>query len=164
MIHKNWFFVNPIQLGICIATTIASLIFGISLVFISLWGSSMLFFSIAILFALVSTSCGAILTITDEGVTRSVFGITTKMMTWEEIKEIGVAGTDLFNKSKKDKTDTLQIYFSKSPLTDEERFDMMLQWPPKDGLYLQYTKARTDVIQAFWSNKIQTYNTGEILL
>ena len=153
---------NPIQFGISLATIVGSLLFGISLALISLWGSSLLFFAIAMLFVWVSSSCGAIITITDEGVTRSVFGKITKTMTWKEIKEIGVAGTDLFTKSKKDRTDTLHIYFSKSPMTDEERFDMMLQWPPKDGLYLQYTKNRAQTIQAFWSDKIHTYNAGEI--
>lgn len=159
--NKQHFLVHPFKLAVSLATALTAAVLGFSLIAIRPV-SAAVFFAISLLFLLVALSAGAMISVEPEGVRRQVLGKTTKFLSWEEIAEIGVAGSRIFAKSKKDKTGTLYIYLSERILTDEDRFQMMLNWPPKNQIYLQHTKARLDALQLHWSKKIQSYNAGNL--
>lgn len=156
------YFVNPVEFTAAISTVIVAFTMAFSLLYIKRPVSALFFFGIALLFLKVSFTTGAKITISPEGITRSVLGKATKTLTWDEITEVGVAGSRIFNKGSKEKCGTLYIYFSKTPMDDQERFQMMLKWPPKDKLYLQYDQYRMDFIQALYNQKVHTYNTGSL--
>ena len=47
-------------------------------------------------------------------------------------------------------------------MTEEQRFDMMLNWPPREQLFFLYTEQRINAVQLLWSGEIQTYNSGDL--
>ena len=156
------YFVNPLEFTAALTTVVVSAVLACSLIFIGRPGSALLFIVIALLFLKVSLTAGAKVAIGPDGITRSVLGKTVLSFTWDEIAEVGVAGSRIFNKGNKEKSGTLYIYFSKTPMDDQERFQMMLKWPPKDKIYLEHDKYRMDFIQVLYGKTIQKYNAGRL--
>ena len=109
---------------------------------------------------------GAVLHMSQDGVRREFLFIPILTVTWDQIREIGVVGTKVFNGTgKKKKTGRRYIYISPEELTGEERFKMALEWPPRNGvLYCIYSRANVDAIQFFWSKPIAAYNAGDIFV
>jgi hypothetical protein len=161
-LHKNSFLVNPLRFIISIVTVIISLILAGTLFYISRPGSALLFFLIAVIFFIESFFSGAIVSVSNEGIKQTVFGKCIKEFRWAEIREIGVIGSNPFNKKEKGDPGTLYIYISKQTMNPQDRFGMILKWP-NDKIYLQYTKQRIYSIQMQWNNKIDTYNTGNLI-
>lgn len=161
--HKNSFLVNPQKLIISIVTVIISLILTGTLFYISRPGSALLFFLIAVIFFIESFFSGAIVSVSNEGIKQTIFGKCIKEFGWAEIQEIGVIGSNPFHKTERGTPGTLYIYISKQTMNQQDRFDMVLKWPPNDKIYLQYTKQRLYSIQMQWNNKIYTYNTENLI-
>jgi hypothetical protein len=163
-LHKNSFLANPLKLIISIVTVIISLILAGTLFYIWRPGPALLFLLIAVIFLIESFFCGAIVSVSNEGIKQIMTGKCIKEFRWAEIQEIGVIGSNLFTKTAKDEHGTLYIYISKKMMNQQDRFDMILKWPPNDKIYLQYTKQRICSIQMQWNSKIDTYNTGNLIL
>ena len=156
------YFVNPTQLAAAGATALATAVLAVTLMGLRRPVSALVFLVIAVVFGRIALETGAWIVVNPDGVSRRLFGRTAMSMTWDEMGEVGVAGARIFNKGNPDKTGTLYIYFSRTPMTEEERFSMMLSWPPKDKLYLQHDKYRMDFIQSIYGRKIQKFNTGKV--
>lgn len=144
------------------ATSLVSLILGISLITTGRYGSAVFFFIICLLFLPIIRIYGTTITIDEEGINSSFLKKPILQMKWNEIQEIGVAGSKLFNNRGGEKPGTVYIYVSKTLMTEEERFDMMLKFPPKDKIYFEYSKQAIFAVQMRFSSKIQTYNSGDI--
>jgi hypothetical protein len=125
---------------------------------------AVLFITIGIVYTISAVMNGTVVHVDKKGINKSVFGIVTMMFQWEEINELGVCGTNVFHKHHPKKTGTLYIYISKNKLDEQERFDMILKWPPKDKIYFVYTKKHLEAIQLLSKCKIKTYNTGNLML
>lgn len=156
------FIVHPLKLVVSLATCLASAAIGLSLLEMGRGLSALVFLAVAALFLAVSLVFGATVTLDESGVRRSVLGRVTRSLTWEEIAEVGVAGTKVFNRGSPKKTGSLYIYFSPAAMTEEERFEMILTWPPRDKLFLLHNKKRMDAVQLLWNSKVQTYNAGDL--
>lgn len=156
---EKQYLVNPLNLAAALCTAAASLILAATFIYIGSLFPALIFFIIAAVFLIVATYSAAIISVSEEGVTRK--GILGRKIhfPWDEIQETGVAGTRLFPQSDKGKAGTLYIYFSKEEMNDRQRFDMMLHWPPKDKIYLQYTAHRANDILIWWSKPFMKYNT-----
>ena len=157
---KKTYLVDTFKAAVSIATVLFSLMIVLSLITLSRPGSAAVFFLIGLLFVKPVLTYAASVCIDQAGVRSFLPWKTLQSYTWDEVGEVGVAGTKLFTRKDSKNTGSLYIYISKTVLTDEDRFDMMLQWPPKDLIYLTYSKQRLDEIQMRFSNKIQTYNAG----
>lgn len=99
-----------------------------------------------------------------EGVSRKIFGILIKKLSWSEICEIGVMGTKVFNHRNPKKTGRMYIYFSEKAMSDKERFRTMLRWPPLNKMYLLYQADRIDALRRCYEGVIETYNVGDLEL
>lgn len=111
---------------------------------------------VAILFLIVGLNYACTISIDDTEIRRSLFGYPLRCLPWDQIHEIGIVGTKVFGNTDA-KKNSLFIYISPNTLTDSSRFQMILQWPPKNQLYLEYSQAAFDVIQLHWSGEIKTY-------
>lgn len=140
------------------------MVIGISLLTINRYGSALIFLLLALIFSAVALMSGSTIHISSSGIRQTYFGITVRSLKWDEIAEIGVIGTKVFNKKHPERTGTLYFYFSKVTMTNEERFNMALKWPPFTKIYLLYTDSRLNNIQSFWSSHIVTFNTGDLPL
>jgi hypothetical protein len=159
---KKIYLVDTFKAAVSIATVLFSFTIVISLIFLHRFGSAAVFFLIGLLFIKPVLTYAALVSVDQTGIRCYLPWKTVQSFTWDEIAEVGVAGTKLFTRKDSKNTGTLYIYSSKTTLTDDDRFDMMLHWPPKNLIYLTYSKQRLDEIQMRYSNKIQTYNAGDI--
>lgn len=159
---KKTYLVDTFKAAVSIATVLFSLMIVLSLIILSRLGSAAVFFLIGLLFVKPVLTYAASVRVDQAGVRSFLPWKTLQSYTWDEVGEVGVAGTKLFTRKDSKNTGSLYIYISKTALTDEDRFDMMLHWPPKDRVYLTYSKQRLDEIQMRFSNRIQTYNAGDL--
>ena len=161
---KTKFFVHPTKMVVCLAMFFTGTVLAITLITIGRFGSAAVFFGIGAIFMWVSPVFGAVISVDETGVTRSVLGKVTKTMRWNEIAEIGIAGTKVLKQADSQKAGELYVYFSPVLLNDQTRFEMMLKWPPKDKLFMLYSTERTEAVRMHWGGKLQLYNTGELTL
>lgn len=135
--------------------------FGIFYFVHSMYPEGPVFLGIAVLFAYLFYKNASSVTISEEGVCRAFFGLFPKRMSWSEIKEMGLIGENVFNR-KKEKNGDKYIYFSPREMTKEERFDMIVKWPPKDMLYLQYGEKQLSYAMTIWGKDLKTYNVQDL--
>ena len=105
----------------------------------------------------------AVICIDKNGISKKVLWFTPRGYTWTQIREVGVFGTKLFNQKNPKKAGTLYLYCSSQVMTDNERFKMILNWPPKQ-IYFAFSPTALEVIRCFWGHKITEYNIGELTL
>ncbi len=125
-------------------------------------GSAFVFFALGILFAVIAVRNGRSVVIGEDGVYSSFFGLFSRYMSWDDIEETGVAGMRIFFKPSNTKAGDRYIYLVPRKLDDQERFSMILNWPPKDGIYLRYSSERYSAIRYRWDKEIIEYNAGEL--
>ena len=121
---------------------------------------------IAAVFIYIMVLYGSVLHISAEGIRREFFIIPMKAYTWDQVREIGVVGTKVFNGTAKNrKTGRRYIYISPEEMDEGSRFKMTLEWPPRNGiLYCIYSREHIDALQYFWSRPIVKYNAGDIFV
>ena len=143
----------------CVAfAAIAALVF--------LWGfklPALIFFALSILYFLVALHNGAIVRVDQNGVSRR-FPKKGLSMSWESIREVGIVGLRILNSKGKRYTGTRYIYFSTKTLTEDDRFQLCLEWPPKDILFIRFSYKRIAAVQMIWEKEIVMYNTGNLQL
>lgn len=156
--------VNLFKFAVAAGTCAVSLALALCLLLaLSRPGSAAIFLAIALLFFLVASTYGARIRISDEGAERvSLLGRVTKRLAWADIHEVGVGGTSVFRKDDRKHPGTLYIYLSEKPLTEAERFDLMLKFPPRNMLYCTYSRQRMEAIQLRYSGKIETFHAGDV--
>jgi len=125
-------------------------------------GSAVIFAVIGIVFAALAVLYGSVVHIGPDEVRRTIAGRCVGRLRREQIREVGVAGSNLFHRNNPNKTGTLYIYFSERSMTEDDRFEMMLNWPPKHGIYLTYDSQRMDFIAPLWDRPVETFNAGDI--
>ncbi len=122
---------------------------------------SSIFLLFGIIFLIASVMNGMNLSITECEIQQSLLGRKIRVYKKSEIREIGVVGLKLFGKSRN--CGVKYIYISKEKMTENERFQMCLKWPPRDKMYMTWDATRLSDIQMFWNGKIETYNTGDLM-
>lgn len=125
------------------------------------WAGLAVFGLIAVVYFAVGLWNFSMVTWDGEGVSRKMFGLTIKRLPWSAVAEVGVMGTKAFNRNAPHKTGRMYIYFSEKAMTEKDRFNMMLNWPPVGRIYLLYQADRLESLRRCWSGVIQTYNTGD---
>lgn len=161
---RNDFCINPGRLFACGFTVLSGLVLGTTFIVLRNWPGAVLMFTIAGLFIWQGMIYGPWVCITGEGIRKHIFGHTLQQMRWDQVKEVGVVGTRVFNRLTPDKTGPMYIYFSPRELSTEERFQLALTFPPKDMLFLLHDQQREDLVQSLWNTKLIGYNTGKLKL
>ena len=126
------------------------------------WLPAAIFFAIAILFGFVLVRCGSVLCIDDEKLELKFLGLSRKVMPWSEVREVGLIGENVFNRGKKEKTGDKYLYFSPVKLDADERFKMIVKWPPKDKLYAEYSEKLLAYAMTIWGKDLETYNVEDL--
>ena len=121
---------------------------------------------LAAVFAYIVFLYGSVIHLSAEGVRKEFLMIPIKTYSWDQIREVGVVGTRIFNGNGKNKKPGRRyIYFSPEELDEESRFQMTLEWPPRNGiLYCVYSRYHIDEVQFFWAKPIAKYNAGDIFM
>ena len=119
------------------------------------------FLIVAVIFAYLFYQNASTVTITSESVIRSFFGLGKKELPWADIQELGLIGENIFSHNKK-KTGHKYIYFSPNKMTPKGRFDMVVKWPPKKMLYMEYQEKGLEYAMSVWGKELKTYNVEDL--
>lgn len=124
------------------------------------------FATIGLVFGYVAAINGAIICLDKSGLKKNVCGITLCRVSWLQVAEAGVCGTNPLNKGRPEKTGRLYIYCSMKKLDEKSRYAMILKWPPKSNeqLYFTYSPQRLDALRLLWDGKLEEYNVGNLCL
>lgn len=162
VINMKSFVVNSLKCVIAAASSIFFFLMAAVMMPMHRPRSAAVFLLLGIIFACAGAVNGTVIRLDEGGVNQVRMGKKLRAWTWGQVAEIGVCGTKVFNRRNPEKTGTLYIYLSQERLSDEERFDMILKWPPRDKMYFVYSKERLEEIQAISGAGIESYNTGEL--
>ena len=157
------FCIHIFKFLVALLTTVICLILTVVLLFLNEFIAAVFFGLIAALFTFVGLLYGSHLTINTVGVQRDFGPLFKKNYRWDEISEVGVVGVNIFNNNDPNHTGSRYIYFSPDSLDEDQRFRLALKWPPKDILYMAYSKERLAFVQSLWKLPIETYNAGELI-
>ena len=144
------------------------------------WLPAAVFLAVAVLFGFVLVRYGSVLHIDDEKLELKFLGLSRKAMPWSRVREFGLIGENVFNgggsapggrsapgggfapSGKKKKTGDKYLYFSPEKLDADERFQMIVKWPPKDKLYAEYSEKLLAYAMTIWGKELETYNVEDL--
>ena len=106
-------------------------------------------------------SIAAIVRISAEGVERKSLLSGSLIVTWDDLKQVGILGTRAFPRSRMNRGGVKYIYFSRDVLNEEDLFRLILKWPSRDVPYVPYRRRNIDTVSLLWKGDIERYNTGD---
>ena len=179
---EHRYIVHPAKLAASLPTGILLLWGGVAQLSTRLWWCGLLFIAFGVLFLLVAALYGRVVHVGPSGVRWTLLGRELRSRTWEQIGEIGVVGTRVFNGSggrnaapsgqsgreglfgpaKRSHIGTPYLYFSEESLTEEQRFTLALKWPPRNMIFLRFTAERVAYVQSSSRKYVEHYNTGDL--
>ncbi len=154
--------VNPFLFGVALAFGLLLLTMAVVMIVIGRIGSAVIFFLMATAFLAVATGNGMTVSFQEEGVVRSLLGIRLSTLKWEEVREVGVCGNRPFHKKGSDRVGSHYLYFSREKMTEDQRFEMILKWPPRRQVYLLFSQERAAAAQIWWKHPLVFYNSGKL--
>lgn len=153
------YIVNGTMLCFALVYFIFLMTIGSTLFYMGRIVSAIVFILIAIPFLYLIYQYGSVVSISRSGISLRFLWIKRREISWEDVAELDVIGSKVLTRNKK-KCGTLYFIFSEEELDDAHRFDMMLNWPPKDKIYFKFTKERLLNIQWFYNRPVNKYNVG----
>ena len=162
---RPWVWIaDPLKAGICLFAFVFLTIVAATMAAIGRVVSGVIFFAVALGFLYVLTYYGAVLRVDEKGVRKSFLGLFRRSLRWEEIREMGVAGTRIFHRGNKNRAGTLYLYFASEEMDDDARFGMMLKWPQHDRIFLRFSHKRFAALQVWRPEAAVRYNVGKLVL
>ena len=148
--------------------------YGIYFAITKSWLPAAVFLAIAALFGFLCGRYGSVLHIDDEKLELKFLGLSRKTMPWSQIREVGLIGENVFNGGgsapsggsapggKRKKTGDKYLYFSPVSMDADERFRMIVRWPPRDKLYAEYSEELLAYAMTKWGRELETYNVEDL--
>ena len=136
--------------------------YGIYFAVTAAWLPAAVFLAVAALFGFVLARYGSVLCIDDEKLQLKLLGLPRRDLRWTEVREVGLIGENVFNHGNKKKTGDKYLYFSPVKLDADERFQMIVKWPPKDKLYAEYSEKLLAYAMTIWGKELETYNVEDL--
>lgn len=161
--NENRMMADPEKFGVALATCLVSGFLAWKGFQLGRPAAGIVFTVIIMIFVYIAFLYGSVLKVSSNGVEKVFLFISLKSLTWDEIAEIGVVGTKIFNGGFfKKKPGRRYIYISEKELDGDSRFKMVLEWPPHNGImYCIYNKENYEAFQFRWSNTIVKFNAGD---
>lgn len=158
--HKTKYMVNSTLLLFSLVYVGFLLAIGISLFTIERPLSGVIFSLLSLPFLVMTFRYGSVVRFDDEKLELYFLFWKRREMKWSDVKEVTVAGSKVLNRNNPKKCGTIYMVFSSEEMDDEERFQMMFAWPPKDKIYIKFTKELLYSIQWHYSKPVARYNIG----
>ena len=136
--------------------------YGIFYLVQAVWLPAAVFLLIATLFGFILARYGSTVSIDEDKVRLSLFALTRRELPWAEIHEVGLIGENVFNHGKKNRTGDKYLYFSPVRMNADERFQMIVKWPPRDKIYVEYSEKLLAYAMTIWGRELETYNVEDL--
>lgn len=130
----------------------------------SLWPEFIVFATLGGVFCRQFIANAAYIELTDQSVSMKFLGYPRRSMLWSDIQEVGIIGENVFSRKKrgKRKSGDKFIYFSPERMNRDSRFQMIVNWPPKKCLYIEYTPEALEHVQLIWNRPVKYYNAEDL--
>ena len=157
-----------------IVSTSKALISGLAAVFFigyavfyltrGLWAETAVFAALGGLFAWQLVKNASFVEVTEEHIRLRFGPWPRRTMPWPDVREMGVIGEEVFRFGRKGKRVSGEkfIYFSPQEMTEQERFRMIVRWPPKEALYIEYSPEALAWTQTIWDGPVKYYNAEDL--
>ena len=157
-----------------IVSTTKALVSGLTMVFFLgygmyylsrlLWPECIVFTLLGLLFCYQFFKNASYVQIDDTNISLRFAWIKLRELPWSDVREMGVIGENVFSRAKKGKRKTGEkfIYFSPVSMNEKSRFRMIVNWPPKDMLYIEYSPEALERTQYIWNGPTKYYNAEDI--
>jgi len=133
------FIVNKTKTVIAAAMVLFFFGYGIFFIVTKNMLGAVAFLLLTALFAWVLYRNARTVTVDGDGVRQNFLGFELHRLPWNLVREMGLIGEGVFN--RKGKSGDKYIYFSPTAMTPDERFNLIVRWPPKkDILYFEYSE------------------------
>lgn len=156
------YLIHPLKFAAALFTVVVCTFLAILAAGFHNWLALAVFTLAALVFVWVGVLYGSVLTLDAQGLSLRFCGVRLRAMRWSEVAEVGVVGLKVFNNNDPKRTGTRYIYFSPRRLDKDSRFRLALEWPPRDMLYLCYTRERLTAVQSLQSGTVEAFNAGDI--
>ena len=83
---------------------------------------------------------GSTVYISKDSIRLCFLSFTRRLWSWNDVKEVGIAGERVILKGKNNNVGSVFIYLSPCEMDLDSRFQMCLKWPPKDKIYFYYSE------------------------
>lgn len=153
---------HPLKCGVALLTGVFSLVMVAVMIDLQAWLGVLAFGLIFVFFSGLAVLYGARIRLDERGVCRFFLWRRQCFLSWSEIKEVSVIGVNVFNRHNPKRTGSRYLCFWPKALSEEERFRLALEWPPKEGIYMVYTPARLAALRRCWTAEIESYNGGDL--
>lgn len=140
--------------------TVFFIVFGIFYITHTMWIEAVVFLALSLIFGLVFHENASTLTIKRQTIILSFLGKKRRQMAWTDVKELGLINENITRHRKSDKGHRY-IYLSPYEMTDDQRFTMVMHWPPKDILYVEYGEKQLEFLMTLWDGEMKTCNIEE---
>ena len=117
---------------------------------------------LAIIYTAVFIKHMALLTIYEDRLVHSYFGLMPKTLERGAIAEVWLCGSRVLNRKPGGRSGTLYICFSEKSLSDGERLKLTFEGLSGICFYLRYSKARMAAVRDFWKSSITLWNIGDM--
>lgn len=153
---------HPLKCGAALLTAIFSLVMVIVMIDLKSWLGGLLFGLIFAFFTGVAVLYGARIRVDEQGVGRFFLWRRQRFLSWPEIKEVSVIGVNVFNRNNSKRTGSRYLCFWPQVMSEQERFRLALEWPPKEGIYMLYSPERLATVRRYWAGQIDSFNGGDL--
>ncbi len=160
MMEKRYI-VSPVNACVCGGTALILMCMAIDCFVDHVYIAGLLLAALGVVFVVTCLNYGAVIGLYSDRVEKKVLFGKQKTVARTDIKEVGVVGLRMYRKNAHNHG-TRYIYFSEAELTEQERFNLCLSWPPKNMVYLEWTTKRMSEIQSTWACEVEQYNAGDI--
>lgn len=137
------------------------LLAGVCLMLVGSWIGGAVCILLTLIYLCISAMYGAVVHIDANGISRKVLFRPKESYAWKELREVGVFGSRILKRETSNKVGTLYLYVSTQAMTEEERFNMVLRWPVRQ-IHFVYSPRSLELVQYYWNQKIETFNTGSL--
>ncbi len=161
---KHKWMVDPVRFGLCLAMGVFFAAMAVVMLTISRQAAAGVVAVIGLIYLYNAVKWGALVEITPEHVSKTTSFKKVTTLQWSEIAEVCVMGTKVFRSNTAKRTGPMYICFLSSTRTEDEKFDMLLKWPPSKDLVLWFTPQRAAAVSMLWDGYVTTYNVGALVL
>ena len=155
-------FVDKIKFIIAGATALVFLLLSILFLLMHFWILGGIALAGMVIYIVLTAKNGSRVHVSDERLEVRLLWTTQLTVNWCDIREVGICGTKILKAAGSKWSGARYVYFSKTKMDDEERFNMCLEWPPKDKVYFRFNYKRIKKIIRIWGPEIVQYNTKNL--
>lgn len=155
-------FVDKIKFIIALLTAIVFLLLSVLFLLLHIWFLAIISLVLLVVYLVLAALNGRIVHFNDDFIQVKLLGVKQREVLWSDIREVGIAGVKVLKSKNSGWSGAKYVYFSPVKMNDQDRFNMCLEWPPKDIIYFRFNYKNIKKVIRIWGGDIIQYNTESL--